>query len=42
VDVERTSGGIYAWSDTAGMRQVIRRKEVTPDHFLPLAYRRAK
>lgn len=42
VDVERTSGGVYAWSDTAGMRQVIRRKEVTPDRFLPLAYRRAK
>lgn len=42
VDVERTSGGVYAWSDTAGMRQVIRRKEVKPEAFLPLAYRRAK
>lgn len=42
VDIERTSGGVYAWSDTAGMRQVIRRKEVQPEHFLPLAYRRAK
>lgn len=42
VDVERTSGGVYAWSDTAGMRQVIRRKEVMPDHFLHLAYRRTK
>ncbi|WP_306602394.1 DUF4007 family protein [Azonexus sp.] len=38
VDIERISGGIYAWSDTAGMRQVIRRKEVVPDHFLPLTY----
>jgi len=42
VDIERTSGGVYAWSDTAGMRQVIRRKEVRPEEFLPLAYRRAK
>lgn len=42
VDLERTSGGVYAWSDTAGMRQVIRRKEVQPEHFLPLAYRRAE
>jgi len=42
VDIERTSGGIYSWSDTAGMRQVIRRKEVTPEDFLTLAYRRAK
>lgn len=42
VDVERTSGGVYAWSDTAGMRQVIRRKEVKPEELLLLAYRRAK
>lgn len=42
VDVERISGGIYAWSDTAGMRQVLRLKSVEPEYFLPLAYRRAK
>jgi hypothetical protein len=42
VDIERTSGGVYAWSDTAGMRQVIRVKAVQPEHFLPLAYRRVK
>lgn len=42
IDVERISGGVYAWSDTAGMRQVIRRKEVEPNDFLPLAYRRGK
>lgn len=42
VDVERISGGVYAWSDTAGMRQVIRRSAVQPDHFLPLAYRRVR
>ncbi len=42
VDVERISGGVYAWSDTAGMRQVIRRREVKPEEFLPLAYQGAK
>lgn len=42
VDVERMSSGVYVWSDTAGLRQVIRRKEVRPEDFLPLAYRRAK
>jgi hypothetical protein len=42
VDIDRASGGVYAWSDTAGMRQVIRRREIEPKEFLPLAYRRAK
>lgn len=42
VDIERTSGGIYAWSDTAGMRQVIRLKIVEPEYFLPFAYQRAQ
>ena len=34
VDIERVSKGVYAWSDTAGMRQVVRRKKVAPEHFL--------
>lgn len=42
VDIERSSEGIYAWTDTAGMKQVIRKKSVPPEHFLSLAYRRAK
>jgi len=42
VDVERISGGIYAWSDTAGMKQVSRLKSVPPEYFLPIAYGRTK
>lgn len=42
VEIERSSEGIYAWTDTAGMKQVIRKKSVPPEHFLPLAYRRKK
>lgn len=42
VDVERISKGVYAWSDTAGMKQVIRLRSVEPEYFLPLAYRRGK
>ena len=42
VDIERNSHGVYAWSDTSGMRQVIRLKVVDPKYFLPFAYRRVK
>lgn len=38
VNIERASKGVYAWSDTAGMRQVIRLREVKPEHFLSVEY----
>jgi hypothetical protein len=41
VDIEQISSGVYAWSDTAGMKQVVRRKEVKPEDFLACAYGRA-
>jgi len=41
VGIERTSDGVYAWSDTAGMKQVVRRKDVEPEYFLARAYGRA-
>jgi hypothetical protein len=42
IEIERTSDKTYSWSDTAGMRQVIRHKKVPPEMFLPIAYRRGK
>ena len=42
VDIERISCGVYAWSDTAGLKQVIRIKSVGPEHFLPMAYNKVE
>lgn len=38
-NIERLSGGVFTWSDTAGLGQIIRRESVIPEVFLPLAYR---
>ncbi|MDZ4741515.1 MAG: DUF4007 family protein [Alphaproteobacteria bacterium] len=36
--IEQTSNGAFAWSETAGLKQVIRRSEVDPFDFLGGAY----
>ncbi len=39
IDAQRSSDGVFAWAETAGLRQVIRKKEkIDPLVFLPQAY----
>lgn len=39
VSIDAASDGVYAWSDTAGVRNIARRREVIdPASFLPFAY----
>lgn len=39
VAIEQSSGGAFAWSETAGLKQIIRRRvDVDPFEFLPAAY----